>query len=75
MFTFWGWQAVIIAAVITLPMGLSQSKEYAELEWPIDVLITIVWVSFAIVFFGILLELQHNLGMTWQVSDQLLFHE
>ncbi|OZB43494.1 MAG: cytochrome-c oxidase, cbb3-type subunit I, partial [Alishewanella sp. 34-51-39] len=56
MFTFWGWQAVIISAIITLPMGLSQSKEYAELEWPIDVLITIVWVSFAIVFFGTLVK-------------------
>lgn len=56
MFTFWGWQAVIVAAAITLPMGLSQSKEYAELEWPIDILITIVWVSFAIVFFGTLIK-------------------
>ena len=51
-FVFWGWQAVIVAAVITLPMGLSTTKEYAELEWPIDVLIAIVWVSYAIVFFG-----------------------
>ena len=51
-FVFWGWQAVIVAAAITLPMGLTSSKEYAELEWPIDVLIAIVWVSYAIVFFG-----------------------
>ena len=51
-FTFWGWQAVIVAAVITLPLGLTSSKEYAELEWPIDVLIALVWVSFAVVFFG-----------------------
>jgi len=51
-FTFWGWQAVIVAAVITLPLGLTQAKEYAELEWPIDLLITAVWVSYAIVFFG-----------------------
>ena len=51
-FTFWGWQAVIVAAVITLPMGLSTTKEYAELEWPIDVLIALVWIAYAIVFFG-----------------------
>ncbi len=51
-FTFWGWQAVIVAAAITLPLGITQSKEYAELEWPIDILITIVWVSYAIVFFA-----------------------
>jgi cytochrome c oxidase cbb3-type subunit I len=53
-FTFWGWQAVIVAAAITLPMGMTQSKEYAELEWPIDVLIAIVWVAYAVVFFGTL---------------------
>tara|TARA_B100001063_G_scaffold246737_1_gene287297 strand:- start:975 stop:2405 length:1431 start_codon:yes stop_codon:yes gene_type:complete len=52
MFTFWGWQAVIVAAAITLPLGLTSTKEYAELEWPIDILITIVWVCYAIVFFG-----------------------
>ena len=51
-FTFWGWQVVIVAAAITLPLGINQSKEYAELEWPIDILITLVWVSYAIVFFG-----------------------
>ena len=51
-FTFWGWQAVIISAVITLPMGYTSSKEYAELEWPIDILIALVWVSYAVVFFG-----------------------
>ena len=51
-FVFWGWQAVIVAAAITLPMGLTSSKEYAELEWPIDILIAVVWVSYAIVFFG-----------------------
>lgn len=56
MFTFWGWQAVIVAAVITLPMGYTSSKEYAELEWPIDILITLVWVSYAIVFFGTLVK-------------------
>jgi cytochrome c oxidase cbb3-type subunit 1 len=51
-FTFWGWQAVIVAAVITLPLGITTSKEYAELEWPIDILIAVVWVSYAVVFFA-----------------------
>ncbi len=51
-FTFWGWQLVIVLAAITLPLGLTQSKEYAELIWPIDVLIAIVWVSYAAVFIG-----------------------
>ena len=51
-FTFWCWQAVIVAAAITLPLGITQSKEYAELEWPIDLLIAVVWVAYAIVFFG-----------------------
>jgi cytochrome c oxidase cbb3-type subunit 1 len=51
-FTFWGWQLVILAAAVTLPLGLTQGKEYAELEWPIDLLIAVVWVSYAIVFFG-----------------------
>ncbi|MCG6201358.1 cytochrome-c oxidase, cbb3-type subunit I [Psychromonas antarctica] len=51
---FWGWQLVIISAVISLPLGYTTSKEYAELEWPIDLLITAVWVVYAIVFFGTL---------------------
>jgi len=55
-FTFWGWQAVIVLAAITLPLGLTSSKEYAELEWPIDILIALVWVSYAIVFFGTLIK-------------------
>ena len=55
-FTFWGWQLVIVAAAITLPMGINTSKEYAELEWPIDILITFVWVSYAIVFFGTIVK-------------------
>ncbi|MDH4125356.1 MAG: cbb3-type cytochrome c oxidase subunit I, partial [Gammaproteobacteria bacterium] len=49
-FTFWGWQIVILLAAVTLPLGITQSKEYAELEWPIDLLIAVVWVAFAIVF-------------------------
>ena len=51
-FTFWGWQLVIVLAAITLPLGITQSKEYAELEWPIDLLIAVVWVAYAIVFLG-----------------------
>ncbi len=51
-FTFWGWQAVIVLAAITLPLGITQGKEYAELEWPIDLLITLVWVAYGVVFFG-----------------------
>jgi len=51
-FHFWGWQAIILAAAITIPMGISTSKEYAELEWPIDLAIAVVWVVFAINFFG-----------------------
>jgi cytochrome c oxidase cbb3-type subunit 1 len=55
-FTFWGWQLVILAAAITLPLGYTQGKEYAELEWPIDILITLVWVCYAIVYFGTIVK-------------------
>src|SRR3990167_2134461 len=55
-FTFWGWQAIIVAAAITLPLGITSTKEYAELEWPLDIAITVVWVSYAIVFFGTLVK-------------------
>ena len=48
---FWGWQAIIVAAAITLPLGYTQGKEYAELEWPIDIAIAVVWVIFAVNFF------------------------
>jgi cytochrome c oxidase cbb3-type subunit 1 len=51
-FTFWGWQLVIVLAAITLPLGITQSKEYAELEWPIDLLIAAVWVAYAVVYFA-----------------------
>jgi cytochrome c oxidase cbb3-type subunit 1 len=51
-FTFWGWQVVIVLAAITLPLGMTQGKEYAELEWPIDILIAAVWVAYGVVFFG-----------------------
>jgi cytochrome c oxidase cbb3-type subunit 1 len=55
-FTFWGWNLVIVLAAITLPLGITTSKEYAELEWPIDILIAVVWVSYAIVFFGTIMK-------------------
>ncbi|MEO5351489.1 MAG: cbb3-type cytochrome c oxidase subunit I, partial [Magnetococcus sp. YQC-3] len=51
---FWGWQLVILSAAITLPLGYTTSKEYAELEWPIAILIAIVWVCYAILYFGTL---------------------
>src|SRR5512141_227245 len=49
-FTFWGWQLVILLAAITLPLGITTGKEYAELEWPIDLLIAVVWVCVGVVF-------------------------
>jgi cytochrome c oxidase cbb3-type subunit 1 len=55
-FTFWGWTTIILLAAITLPLGITTSKEYAELEWPIDILIAVVWVVYAIVFFGTILK-------------------
>ena len=55
-FVFWGWQLVIVLAAITLPLGLTQGKEYAELEWPIDILIAVVWVAYAVVFFGTIVK-------------------
>ncbi|HET9955190.1 MAG TPA: cytochrome-c oxidase, cbb3-type subunit I [Polyangiaceae bacterium] len=51
-FHFWGWQAIIVAAALTLPFGITQSKEYAELEWPIDIAIAVVWIAFGVNFFG-----------------------
>ncbi|MBI2396859.1 MAG: cytochrome-c oxidase, cbb3-type subunit I [Xanthomonadales bacterium] len=66
-FTFWGWQLVIVLAAITLPLGLTQGKEYAELEWPIDLLITAVWVAYAVVFFGTLArrKIRHIFVANW----------
>ena len=49
-FTFWGWNLIIVAAVITLPLGLTQAKEYAELEWPIDIAIAVVWLAYSFNF-------------------------
>ena len=51
-FVFWGYQLVIVLAAITLPLGFTSAKEYAELEWPIDILLAVVWVAYAIVYFG-----------------------
>ena len=55
-FHFWGWQAIIVAAALTLPLGFTQAKEYAELEWPIDIAIAVVWVAFAVNFFMTLIK-------------------
>jgi len=55
-FTFWGWQVVIVLAAVTLPLGITTSKEYAELEWPIDLLLAVVWVAYLIVFFGTMIR-------------------
>jgi cytochrome c oxidase cbb3-type subunit I/II len=51
---FWGWQAIIVSAALSLPLGITQSKEYAELEWPIDIAIAVVWLTFAFNFFATL---------------------
>src|SRR6056297_1665998 len=53
---FWGWQLIIVAAAVSLPLGFTTSKEYAELEWPIDIAITVVWVCYALVFFGTIMK-------------------
>ena len=55
-FHFWGWQLIIVAAAITLPMGITTSKEYAELEWPIDIMIALVWIAFGINMFGTIIK-------------------
>jgi len=51
-FNFWGWQLIIVSAAITLPLGFTTSKEYAELEWPVDIAIAVVWVAFSVNLFG-----------------------
>ena len=65
--TFWGWQLVIVSAALTLPFGITTTKEYAELEWPIDILITLVWVAYAVVFFGTLVKrrIKHIYVANW----------
>ncbi|WP_276088597.1 cytochrome-c oxidase, cbb3-type subunit I [Pedobacter sp. JY14-1] len=64
---FWGWQLIIVAAAITLPLGLSTSHEYAELEWPIDIAITVIWVVFGINMFGTIIKRreQHMYVAIW----------
>ena len=66
-FTFWGWTLVILLAAITLPLGMTSGKEYAELEWPIDILIAVVWVSYAVVFFGTIMKrkVEHIYVANW----------
>jgi len=54
-FVFWGWQLIIVLAAVSLPLGITAGKEYAELEWPIDLLITVVWVAYAVLFIGTLM--------------------
>lgn len=53
---FWGWQLIILSAAITLPLGISTSKEYAELEWPIDIAIALIWVVFGINLIGTIIK-------------------
>jgi len=55
-FNFWGWQLIIVAAAITLPLGYTSSKEYAELEWPIDIAIALVWVAFGVNLIGTMIK-------------------
>ncbi len=66
-FTFWGWQLVIVLAAVTLPLGYTSSKEYAELEWPIDLLIAAVWIAYAVVFFGTIVrrKIRHIYVANW----------
>ena len=66
-FSFWGYQAVIVLAVITLPLGITRGKEYAELEWPIAILLAVVWIAYAIVFFGTLAKrkVEHIYVANW----------
>ncbi len=73
-FTFWGWQAVLVLAVITLPMGFTRGKEYAELEWPISLLITVVWLTYAVVFFGTIVKrkVKHIYVANWFFGAYIL---
>jgi cytochrome c oxidase cbb3-type subunit 1 len=66
-FVFWGWQLVILLAAITLPLGYTQGKEYAELAWPIDVLIAVVWVAYGVLFFGTIVKrrIRHIYVANW----------
>ncbi len=73
-FTFWGYQGVIVLAAISLPMGFTQGKEYAELEWPIDILLAVVWVAYAVVFFGTIgiRKVRHIYVANWFFGSYIL---
>jgi len=73
-FTFWGWQAVLVSAAISLPLGFTRGKEYAELEWPIVLLITVVWVAYAVVFFGTIVKrkVKHIYVANWFFGAYIL---
>jgi len=73
-FTFWGWQLVILLAAISLPLGATSGKEYAELEWPIDVLIAVVWIVYGVVFFGTLArrKIRHIYVANWFFAAYIL---
>ncbi len=66
-FHFWGWQLIIVAAAVTLPLGFTQGKEYAELEWPIDIMIALVWVAFGVNMLGtiIIRRVKHIYVAIW----------
>src|SRR6056297_365265 len=66
-FTFWGWQVIIVGAAVTLPLGKTMGKEYAELEWPLTLLVAVVWVAYAIVFFGTIVKrkIKHIYVANW----------
>ena len=73
-FTFWGWQLIIVSAAISFPLGITASKEYAELEWPIDIALAIVWVSFGIVFFGTIVKrkIPHIYVANWFFGSSII---
>jgi cytochrome c oxidase cbb3-type subunit 1 len=66
-FVFWGWQLIIVLAAVSLPLGITTSKEYAELEWPIDLLVAVVWVAYAVLYFGTIMKrrTQHIYVANW----------
>ncbi|NYT70505.1 cytochrome-c oxidase, cbb3-type subunit I [Pusillimonas noertemannii] len=73
-FTFWGWQLALFLGFFTLPMGFTTTKEYAEYEWPIDILIALVWVSYAVVFFGTIAKrrVKHIYVANWFYGSYIL---
>jgi cytochrome c oxidase cbb3-type subunit I len=73
-FTFWGWTAIILAAAISLPLGYTTGKEYAELEWPIDLLIAVVWVAYGVVFFGTIAQrrVKHIYVANWFFAAMII---